>query len=445
MDTVDLKLAQDCEALAVSASEGVTWLKVAADESPTVAQQAPSLISELQKVRNQSRKLARAARRRMCVGVFGPSQAGKSYLVSILASRDGRPMQARFGDKSYDFLREINPPGNRESTGLVTRFGLGLSAGDKEFPVRVRLLTQTDIVKILGNSFLLDFDHQKAAFERPDGAAIRKRLAELRAKAAAQPYGDLDSDDVLDLIEYFDTFFAGVTAELRTDYWREAIDLAPRLSGHDRARLWSVLWYDFQPFTDLYLTLYDGLQKLSFSPEALLGMDALIPREKSIVDVLTLDRLGADDADTLLVRPKQADGRAAARCRAAAFADLRADRRAFRRHRREAVGLLRSHRPSRLPGRALAIEARQPGRRRQGQGRRRRRQPAARAAAARQGRLSLPALLGRARALGHPALHPRRQPGGPRPLRHDDRRGSTRRSAPRRPTAPSRRTRCSWC
>ena len=39
-------------------------------------------------------------------------------------------------------------------------------------------------------------------------------------------------------------------------------------------------------------------------------MDALIPREKSIVDVLTLDKLGADAADTLLVRPKQADGAA---------------------------------------------------------------------------------------------------------------------------------------
>src|SRR5260370_19098874 len=41
-------------------------------------------------------------------------------------------------------------------------------------------------------------------------------------------------------------------------------------------------------------------------------MDALIPREKSIVDVLTIDRLGADAEDTLQVRPKQADGRAAA-------------------------------------------------------------------------------------------------------------------------------------
>ena len=307
MDTVDLKLAQDCEALAVAASEGVTWLKGAAGQSPTVAQQAPSLISELQKVRNQSRKLARAARRRMCVGVFGPSQAGKSYLVSILASRDGHPLQARFADRTYDFLREINPPGNRESTGLVTRFGLGLSDVAPDFPVRVRLLTQTDIVKILGNSFLLDFDHQKAAFERPDGGAIRKRLAELRAKVMPTPPGDLDADDVLDLIEYFDTFFAGVTSELRTEYWREAIDLAPRLSGRDRAKLWSVLWYDFQPFTELYLTLYEGLEKLAFAPEALLGMDALIPREKSIIDVLTLDRLGADAGDTLLVRPKQAD------------------------------------------------------------------------------------------------------------------------------------------
>ena len=309
MDTVDLKLAQDCEALAVAAGEGVGWLRDAAAQSPTVAQQAPSLVGELQKVRNQSYKLARAARRRMCVGVFGPSQAGKSYLVSILASRDGRPLQARFADKTYDFLREINPPGNRESTGLVTRFGLGLSDGTPDFPVRVRLLTQTDIVKILGNSFLLDFDHQKAAFERPDGAAIRKRLAELRTKTLPTPPGDLVGDDVLDLIEYFDTFFAGVTAELRTDFWREAIDLAPRLSGRDRVQLWSLLWYDFQPLTDLYLTLYDGLQKLGFASEASLGMAALIPREKSIVDVLTLDRLGTDSTDPLLVRPKQTDGR----------------------------------------------------------------------------------------------------------------------------------------
>src|SRR5262249_61287171 len=118
------------------------------------------------------------------------------------APQAGRPRHARFGDTSYDFLREINPPGNRESTGLVTRFGLGLSAGDREFPVRVRLLTQTDIVKILGNSFLLDFDHQKAAFERPDGSAIRKRLAELRSQVMPTKTGALDDDERIDRSRY---------------------------------------------------------------------------------------------------------------------------------------------------------------------------------------------------------------------------------------------------
>ncbi len=77
-----------------------------------------------------------------------------------------------------------------------------------------------------------------------------------------------------------------------------------------------MLWYDFQPFTDLYLTLYDGLEKLGHAPEALLGMDALIPREKSIIDVLTLDKLGAGrlptrcwcgpSSSTVEVRPTRA-------------------------------------------------------------------------------------------------------------------------------------------
>ena len=242
MDTVDLKLAQDCEALAVAASEGVGWLRGAAQQSPTVAQQAHSLIGELQKVRNQSRKLARAARRRMCVGVFGPSQAGKSYLVSILASRDGRPLQARFADKTYDFLRDINPPGNRESTGLVTRFGLGLSDVSSDFPVRVRLLTQTDIVKIIANAFMEDFDRDTVTALEPK--QIEEVMGRMRAKAARDPVGALNEDDVYDLFEYFERYFRNHPAHLalKPAYWREMETLAPRLAIPDRTEMFGLLW-----------------------------------------------------------------------------------------------------------------------------------------------------------------------------------------------------------
>src|SRR6185436_9532273 len=56
----------------------------------------------------------------------------------------------------------------------------------------------------------------------------------------------------------------------------------------------------------LYRLLLEGLRKLSFAGEAHCTMEALREREKSIIDVLTLDRLGTDDGDTVKVRPAKA-------------------------------------------------------------------------------------------------------------------------------------------
>ena len=60
----------------------------------------------------------------MAVAVFGPSQSGKSYLISALARRGTDPGLARFGDRTLDFVRDINPEGGQEATGLITRFTL---------------------------------------------------------------------------------------------------------------------------------------------------------------------------------------------------------------------------------------------------------------------------------------------------------------------------------
>ena len=41
--------------------------------------------------------MQQAARRKMCVGVFGPSQSGKSYLISALARDAKGSLLADFG------------------------------------------------------------------------------------------------------------------------------------------------------------------------------------------------------------------------------------------------------------------------------------------------------------------------------------------------------------
>jgi hypothetical protein len=137
----------------------LTWLE---ENAERVRQEKAGLTKEFRRLTAQARRLEQAVQRPMCAGVFGPSQSGKSYLISALARKGTAPLLADFAGQTIDFIREINPEGGRESTGLVTRFTLRPASGaTPAAPVQMRLLTQTDLVKILGNTYYADCDHSE--------------------------------------------------------------------------------------------------------------------------------------------------------------------------------------------------------------------------------------------------------------------------------------------
>src|SRR3954449_9123718 len=111
-------LRRRAERIADAAHKTRAWVNEVRDNAQSVADEADSLIAEARRTESLGRKLARSAGRRMCVGVYGASQQGKSYLVSVLARPPGKSeLRARFGDETRDFVREINPQGGKESTG----------------------------------------------------------------------------------------------------------------------------------------------------------------------------------------------------------------------------------------------------------------------------------------------------------------------------------------
>jgi hypothetical protein len=65
-----------------------------------------------------------------------------------------------------DFIADINPYGDKEATGLVTRFTVKKPKTPPGFPVFLRLLTQSDLIKILANSYFSDADQQEARRHR---------------------------------------------------------------------------------------------------------------------------------------------------------------------------------------------------------------------------------------------------------------------------------------
>ena len=270
------------------------------DSPDRVSQEKAGLTKEFRRLTTQARRLDQAAQRPMCAGVFGPSQSGKSYLISALARKGAAPLLADFAGQTIDFIRDINPEGGRESTGLVTRFTLQTTPGvSPAAPVQMRLLTQTDLVKMLGNTYYADCDHSDDELLSP--AWLNELLEGLAPAAQAQPVDPLTADDIFDLQAYFERYFKGFERVrlLRHGFWEQAAQLAPRLRIQDRAKLFGVIWGGVEAFSQLYMRLYSGLQALNFATDACAGLEALLPREQSIIDVQTLKGLGTGGGGTL--------------------------------------------------------------------------------------------------------------------------------------------------
>ncbi len=301
MDRLDQELADRSKSLERTARQIISWVD---RNEALVRQDKAALLKDFRRFTASAGRLAAAAARPMCVGVFGPSQNGKSHLIATLARKAGNPaLMTRLGDKEVDFIEEINPVGGsgRESTGIVTRFSLRPfeSSPPPDAPVCVRLLSQTDLVKIIGNFYYSDL--QPADIDAPAQDTIDALFKELAVHTTPAPVDPLTAEAVFDLQSYFEQNFGGhvVVRELRKSYWEAAADLAPRLHVKHRARLFGVIWGNEPKLIELYERLYRALEKLEFGAHAFAGLDALFPREMGIVNVETLMGLGNEHPEDL--------------------------------------------------------------------------------------------------------------------------------------------------
>ena len=218
-DPSQQKLLEAAQSLGSASSGGRVWTTRLAEVATSVATQKQALVESTRRAENLSRKLAASSSRRNSAGVFGPSQAGKSYLVSVLGRSKDKPLTADFAGAMKNFILEINPEGGKESTGLVTRFTIVRGTRDAQHPVELRLLTETDLVKVIGNSFLSDFDEHSRKLDLPGDERIRSVIAQLEPQARQAPE-HLDEIVMFDIGEYFKSNFKRSFDQLKpTGYW----------------------------------------------------------------------------------------------------------------------------------------------------------------------------------------------------------------------------------
>ena len=267
------------------------WSQSSLNE-PVLGSRASSVRKKIRMSQIRIKNLLDSSKQYPTFGIYGPSQAGKSYLSSKLAEDKNGKLTVQL-NSDCDFLAKINPEGGRESTALVTRFSVGREKLNKAFPVSAALMSDSDIICLLANSFNKDSD----APLYPGTEKIIERLSELNLNTAPVSSA-MPLDDILNLENYLDKHvFDKATNENFGEIWTYLTDNYLFLDLAERAKLFSLLWSDNPHLTELYTLLSDFRGKIGGNQAVLLPEDCLLPRETSIIDVDIL-RIGLIKKDT---------------------------------------------------------------------------------------------------------------------------------------------------
>lgn len=292
------ELAAEADATARAAREGLEWL-----QRPANAELVGDRLEVTRKVLHRgltaAQRLAGTARRPMAVAVFGASQAGKSHLIATLA-KTGDSLLVKFNglDQPMNYIKQINQDKGTESTGVVTRFSTKPTETPPGFPVHLKLLSHSDIIKIIVNAYVFD--------GRPkDGPTVEEVGRHLASFRGAMPNGDarngLGEEDVWDIEEYFARYLGNAPATqplADAGFWEFAAQAASSMPLETIGQLFSIAWGGYNLLTDLYLKLARGLQQVGFAAEAFVPVRAIDLAENlagkdvfSILEVGGLERI----------------------------------------------------------------------------------------------------------------------------------------------------------
>lgn len=302
---------------------GSTWIERNQHSEPDLQARAPELWLELDKCSLALNSAARNISNRPTIAVFGPSQAGKSYLISKMAAGDETSLQARWDDLDIDFIRHVNPSGNdSEATGFATRFTHKRNQAPENFPVELKVLNEMDVAKILVNAFFEEIKQDSVVFTQDEAfylnhlaslssyvdrnakeqflAYPKERLGSLGENDSNNPldfandtqaeftqgrkivvgktieYNYIQPEDVTSFAYYVASNSKGKLGAFSTmpKFWLELRNTLPFMTLEGRIKAISILWKDLAVFNILYQTLasqllvFEGRSKIFAAKEA---------------------------------------------------------------------------------------------------------------------------------------------------------------------------------
>ena len=274
------KIIMACRQTAERAERLLEWL----DQSRLMLKaQGRALRIEVEGIASELLTLVEGVEQTPTAGLMGAWGSARAELVGALMS-DG-PQTAPEDETRLTLSRErllsLLP---RDSDGGVGA-GLRLVATERteapyRFPIRLTLLDQLDIVKIIASAYLVHVPQRRQQTASPD--IVAQRLTTKAQEIQPQAFSGVSRRDIDALRDTLHAI-APESAALRrlnaVGYWDTLGGLIPHLPETLRRKAFALLWGEDPALTQLFETLSDAIELLGFSGETFVGLDALLGRD----------------------------------------------------------------------------------------------------------------------------------------------------------------------
>lgn len=274
-------------------NEGVKWVDIHLQEGKDKFEAN----YELKQYRRYLKNIRSVVTKKTVVSLFGKSQVGKSYLVDgILSTVDEKKLMIpNYADGTeHAFIGELNPPGGKESTGVVSRFSIEKNDHSDSLPVEIKLLSAKDIILILCDTYYSDikyYDHSITLQEIND---FSNNLSSLFSDTKQE---HITEDDVYDIKDYLEKYFKDKPVILNfkdSKYWEMVANAIANVQPEKWYIVFELIWGKNERFSQLFNKLIAALKGLDFSEKVFAEFSALLFEHGSILDVQRIFELNSD-------------------------------------------------------------------------------------------------------------------------------------------------------
>lgn len=233
----------------------IGWINETRQHAPMLDNDADALLARLNAAREREEALDRALVSRSSIGLYGHSQTAKAHLLASLCGSGGERLNVTPGQRTFDYFSHINP--GHAPTNMAVRFSRSSGEiADEAFPLRLRLVTEAELVQLFIARTTLD-----PQIRAVDKSVIEARLEKWRALRQPQSVPGMTEQEVATIARFWQSRVPAAKQQIDDALWHQFALLIPSLDLNTRASVWSLLWGEQQELTRQWLKLAQVLHQ----------------------------------------------------------------------------------------------------------------------------------------------------------------------------------------